>query len=370
MQKYLGIWFSFYEFEEMGDISTTALFTQKFKRVTDHCAALGLNTIITHVHPFSDALYQSELFPSSHLITGRQGAPLPYDPLRIMAELAHAYGLRLEAWLNPYRVTPNYREIQLAKSNPAYSWLFDGSHRVIPWDGGLYYNPASPDVRALIIQGVEEIVSRYSVDAVQIDDYFYPATSPEFDRASWQGVCKIEELASWRRENVDQMVSGVYQCIHKHGSGIPFGVSPQGNNSINYNGQYCDISKWMAECGYIDYIMPQLYWGRNPFPGTADINQNKDFDASLEAWQVLPRREDISLYIGLGAYRIGIGDGVKENMPFWNCGSALETLGKAALAKTDGLAMFRYGSLFKDSMISSSLIKKERCALSNLLNNH
>lgn len=350
MSEYRAVWISFLEYEKM-DMRDAAAFASAFDGMADNCAALGLHTLIVHVRPFSDALYRSRLFPTSHLLTGTQGADPEYDPLRVMLEAAHRRGLRLEAWINPYRILSAARPIALAPGNPASRWL--GTEHVLPWEGGLYYNPASEAVRALIADGVEELLSTYDVDGVQIDDYFYPSTDLSFDRVSWSRTVDAADVPGWRRGNVDRMVRALYARIKQVRPAATFGISPQGDQRINREEQYADVPRWMREAGHADYVMPQLYWG------------GPRFDASLAEWLSLPRRDGLSLPIGLGAYRVGVQDG--EDADSWQSGHVLADMVRMLRTRgADGFALFRYGSLFGPTS-HRALVDSERRALLSVL---
>lgn len=371
--EYRGMWVSFLEYEQM-DFSSAQAFEKDFDLLASNCKSLGLNTLIVHLRPFGDALYQSRLFPSSHLITGHQGDKMPFDPLAIMLGVCKNHGLGLEGWINPYRVMSPARKIDLHPKHIALKWMRadEGKalQRVIPWEGGIYFNPASQDVRSLIAKGVEEIVAAYPLKGIQFDDYFYPTTAPAFDQGSWQGQideANLQEgLASWRREQVSQMVQKVYQQIKATRPDGIFGISPQGDRAINLNQAYCDIDLWQREEGYLDYVMPQLYWGFHQM----DTPGAKDFSASLQEWKSLPRHQGVRLYAGLGAYHIGHGDGHPGNQDQWQGGEQLARMVKV-LRKEDfeGFALFRYHSLFPfdEKERNVSLTKKERKTLLTLL---
>lgn len=371
LQEYRGIWVSFLEYEQM-NFSCAQDFMQDFEALCINCKNLGLNTLIVHVRPFADALYQSRIFPASHLAADVQGAPLPFDPLQIILQIAKTHHLRVEGWVNPYRVLSPAREIAIDSNHIALKWIKEDTgksfQRVIPWEKGLYFNPASQDVQSLIADGVQELIENYNLDGIQFDDYFYPTTDAAFDRGSRQGKTEENDLASWRRIQVSQMVKKVYKRIKAVNEKIMFGISPQGDRTINQNQQYCDIDLWQREAGYLDYVMPQLYWGFHE----NDPHSQKHFTSSLKEWQNLPRHDNIALYAGLGAYHIGLGDGFSTEQGEWQSGTQLakmiEALRKEAF---QGFSLFRYHSLFPSSLqeniISPSLIQKERESLHKLL---
>ena len=183
-----AIWLSYLDLKPMllnSDDSSVGQeqFTKNIEQAFDNVKALGLNTVIAQVRPFSDALYESELFPWSYLAGGEEGIDPGFDPLEIMVEEAHERGLRLEAWLNPYRVRNSATNAELSAENPATAMLKTGD--AIQYNGAITYNPASKKAQQLIVDGVREIVENYEVDGIHFDDYFYPTTDVAFDAASY-----------------------------------------------------------------------------------------------------------------------------------------------------------------------------------------
>lgn len=234
----------------------------------------GANAIIFQVRPACDALYPSEIEPWSHFLTGVQGkAPSPYwDPLQWMIDECHKRGMELHAWINPYR----------AKSKTAYA-LAD-SHickqhpeRTFEYDGLQVLHPAMQENRDYICRIVEDILSRYDVDGLHIDDYFYPYPVPgkvipdeQQFRANPQGYADKND---WRRHQVDLLIEQLNETIHRAKPWVKFGVSPFGiyrnqkndprgsktNGLQNYDDLYADILLWIRK-GWVDYTVPQLYW--------------------------------------------------------------------------------------------------------------
>ena len=355
-----AMWISYKEWETM-DFSSEAAFTEQAAQLMANSAELGMNRVLVQVRPFADAIYPSELFPWSDLCTGTQGQDPGYDPLAILVEQAHSAGLAIEAWVNPYRVRLNasYPAGELAADNPAIAhpeWAKEVN-------GGIYLDPANPDVQAYIADGVQEILDNYAVDGIHFDDYFYPTTEESFDEAEYAASGTDLSLADWRRENVNSLVSLVYRTVKESSPTAVFGISPQGNPDNNYNGQYSDVGLWMSTPGYLDYVMPQIYWG---FGYTLKSGSDRfAFENIVAEWAAMPRADSVALCAGLGAYRIGDGDGgSNENSTSqWQTGcnlaSQVEGLRGAGLG---GYALYRYASLF-DNAAWSDLAAQECEAL-------
>ena len=360
-EEYRAMWISYLELKSFAGMDE-ATFRQSAAQMLQNCVDMGLNTVVVQVRPFGDALYNSQIFPQSHIVATEQGNPIGYDPLLIFIEEGHARNLKVEAWVNPYRIQlSSTQPATLSAQNPAVlhpEWTLQAN-------GGLYYDPALPEVRQLVVDGVKEIVSNYDVDGIHFDDYFYPTTDEAFDRDSYAKFANGMPLDEWRRNNVNLLIQQVYKTIKEIKPNVRFGISPQGNNGNNYNQQYSDVCLWLKEPGYVDYIMPQLYWGFDYL--TSSQRTDYQFAGLSKQWADYPRHESVQLYIGLGAWRIGDGDGGSNEQTEWSSGTNLakmvETLRQAGC---DGFALYRYDSLYSSAY--PELAAAERAALSNLLN--
>ncbi|MBD5206994.1 MAG: family 10 glycosylhydrolase [Bacteroidales bacterium] len=233
----------------------------------------GINAVVFQVRPTADAAYRSELEPWSSWLTGKRGkAPDPiWDPLEFAIEEAHKRGMELHAWLNPYRVTSNPSEV-LPPSHMANKY----PERFFRYDGKVLFDPAYQENRDFICKVVEDIVSRYDVDAIHIDDYFYPYPVPGKaipDDASYKKFGNGMNRGDWRRHNVDLLIEQLHSTIKETKPWVRFGISPFGiwrnkkndprgsdsNGLENYDSLYADILLW-AKNGWVDYLSPQLYW--------------------------------------------------------------------------------------------------------------
>lgn len=343
---YRAVWVSYLEWQRM-DFSSAEAFGAEAAAMLDNIAGLGANVVLAQVRPFGDALYPSALYPFSHLATGTQGADPGFDPLAILVEQAHARGLELEAWVNPYRLQAGGTPAALAETNLANTrpdW-------VKPAGGGLYLDPASPDVRRYIADGVAELCENYAIDGIHMDDYFYPTTDEAFDAADYAAYCEGTgaplPLDDWRRENVDALVEACRAVTRA--AGVRFGIAPQGQPALCYGAQYSDAAGWLAE-GLVDILMPQLYWGRDY---TADGDDSLALDTLAAEWLAMDRAPGVSLCFGLGAYRIGEGDGGDRTGPGteWLSGHALADQAEALAALgADGVGLYRYDSLFANDL--------------------
>lgn len=308
------------------------------------------------MRPFGDALYPSRYFPFSHLCTGTQGQDPGFDPLAVLLETAHAQGLTLEAWINPYRLQANGTPAELCAQSPALlhpNWV---KHTAT----GLYLDPASIKVQQYLADSIRELCTNYAIDGIHFDDYFYPTTAPDFDADSYAASGSTLSLADWRRQNVNDLMRACYAAAHAFN--VRFGVSPQGTLSGCRDGQYSDAALWLAEPGYCDYLIPQLYWGLNYRKNGSDALSLGRLAAE---WLSLPRTESVQLAFGLGAYRIGDGDEGDTSGPGteWCTGHALATQATTLRSLgASGAALYRYAFLFANTLYPT-LAEQEIAAL-------
>ena len=347
--EFRGVWMSYYEVSDLCKGKSEAQFRTKVSEYFTNIAQAGLTAVIAHVRPSSDAFYRSAIFPWSLYASGTQGKDPGYDPLAIMVEIAHANGLELHAWLNPYRVCTVKNFEILADSIPAKIWLTDADtqndRRVREAGGGYYYNPALPAVRELIIDGVREIVQNYAVDAIHFDDYFYPTTAKSFDDLEYQDYCAQTgvtalSLGDWRREQVNTLMRGVYAAVKAIDPQVKFGISPGGRVEYNRDTLYADCALWLSQAGYADYICPQIYFG---FEHPTEAVRFTQLSAQ---WSALSTNPAVQLYLGLASYKIGTEDRDSKEWIENNDILKRQVLLSRQDPVVDGIAFYSYTSLF------------------------
>ncbi|MBQ4568739.1 MAG: family 10 glycosylhydrolase [Ruminococcus sp.] len=293
-----GLWVSFITLDMTDSDMSFEAFRKKFDKIVNTAVNYKLNTLIVQVRPFCDALYKSEVFPYSHILTGTQDKNPGYDPLEYMCKTAHSHGLEIHAWINPYRVATSTTPKKLSNNNPYVNNPDIG----MELDSGIYLNPAKKASRKLVCDGIKEIINNYPVDGIQFDDYFYPSDIKDEDAAEYNTYKKAIgnkiplSVEEWRMQNVNILIAEAYsiiKCINKE---IDFGISPQGN--IENNKDLCaDIKSWSEIKGYVDYICPQMYYSTE--------NPSLRFEDNLLQWKEFEYHSDIKVYIGLGAYKAG-----------------------------------------------------------------
>lgn len=254
------------------------ILTEKLKQtLIDQLNSLqgaGINAIIFQVRPEADALYASQLEPWSRFLTGVQGqAPSPYwDPMQFMIDECHKRGMEFHAWINPYRVKTSL------KSELAANHLYNiHPEWFVTYNNQLYFDPALPESRRHICMVVADIVSRYDVDAIHMDDYFYPYPAKGVDFPDDASFARygggFTNRADWRRSNVNILIQKIHETIRGLKPWVKFGISPFGiyrnekndplgsktNGLQNYDDLYADVLLW-ARNGWVDYNIPQIYW--------------------------------------------------------------------------------------------------------------
>jgi len=271
-----------------------------------------LNTVVFQIRPAADAFYASDLEPWSHWLTGTQGkAPDPwYDPLMFAISECRKRGLDVHVWLNPYRAIRDTAFHQtspdhVTKTHPEWFLIYGTTE---------YFDPCLPQTREHVARVVSDIVRRYDIDAVHMDDYFYPyriagMNFPDDESFSaYRGEYTDNQRDDWRRNNVDLIIKQLHDIIKSIKPYVEFGISPFGvwrnkdkdpagsdtrAGQTNYDDLFADILKWQKE-GWIDYVTPQLYW-QIGMPAA-------DYAILADWWN--QNTYGCSLYIGQAFYRI------------------------------------------------------------------
>jgi uncharacterized lipoprotein YddW (UPF0748 family) len=294
----------------------------EFIRQLDMHKANGMNAVVVQVRPATDAFYPSPFEPWSQWLTGKQGKPPSpyYDPLQFTIEEAHKRGFEYHAWCNPYRATfligkSSIAPAHITKLHP--EWF-------LSYGGTLYFDPGNKDGQKWVVDVIQDMVKRYDIDAIHMDDYFYPyrIAGKEFpDTASYRKYGNGMNKEDWRRSNTDSIIRQLSVMIKKEKPWVKFGISPFGvwrNKSrdpegsdtqagqTNYDDLYADILLWTKN-GWIDYVTPQLYW---------EIGfQRADYVTLLDWWS--KHAYGRHMYIGMGIYR------AYEKNPAWKQKSQL-----------------------------------------------
>jgi len=323
---------------------------EEFRKLLDHHKFYGMNAVIVQIRPSADAFYRSSYEPWSEWLSGTRGAsPAPeYDPLTFMVEAAHERGLEFHAWLNPYRAIfdakkfydlpgnmpldslkikirelsgknageigpEDQKNILLSLGLDSASIINKHPDWFLEYGNKIYFDPGVPAARNHIADVVREIVANYDIDAIHMDDYFYPykiagIAFPDNDSFAKYGSTYSAELKDyWRRDNVNAIVEMLNKTIKETKPWVKFGISPFGiwrnksadpagsetNGQANYDDLYADVLKWQHE-KWIDYVIPQIYWHRG--------FEIADYNVLVKWWN--DNAYGVHLYIGHGLYRV------------------------------------------------------------------
>lgn len=295
-----GVWFSYLELKSAPK-NTREEFEAYLDERFEALRKLSVNCIFVQVRPFADAIYESELFPSSVCVVKNQGDELPFDFLKVIVEKAKSFSFFVHAWINPYRILPKDESPKkLCERSPGKTFSVPD---VVSLEEGLFFSPASLEAQRTVILGVREILQNYDVDGIHIDDYFYPTADEKIDKTQFEEY-KSEggtlSLSDWRRENVNALVRGIYREVKQSSKKRIFSISPGGNIEKNRDVYFADVEKWGSEEGFCDVLIPQIYFGFE--------NENLPFEACAEQWRKIVTSKDVTLCAGLALYKVGKDD--------------------------------------------------------------
>ncbi|MBM3413042.1 MAG: hypothetical protein FJY19_06660 [Bacteroidetes bacterium] len=320
--EFRGVWIASVANIDWPKSGTTDPAAQRadFIRILDQHQRNRMNAMIVQIRPAADAFYPSSFEPWSEWLTGQQGkAPVPYwDPLAFMIEETHKRGMEFHAWLNPYRAVQTIGKSSIANNHITRKkpeWF-------LVYGDKKYFDPGNKEAQLFVVNVVRDIVSRYPVDAIHMDDYFYPyrIVGKEFpDASSYAKSGTGLNKEDWRRSNVDSIIVAISKAIKKINPLVRFGISPfsvwrnndkdpRGSDSragqTNYDDLYADILLWL-EKGWIDYVTPQLY---------LEIGHDKiAYEKLLDWWS--KNKYGKHVYIGHGIYRTDEKNAVKWKNP-------------------------------------------------------
>jgi uncharacterized lipoprotein YddW (UPF0748 family) len=318
------------------------------------------NAVVLQIRPTADAFWPSTVEPWSKYLTGVQGGDPGWDPLAFAVAEAHKRNLELHGWFNPYRLSMDTNLGGLVPTHPARQhpeW-------VVTYGGKLYYNPGIPAARRLVEDAIMDAVSRYDLDAVHFDDYFYPypvAGQTFDDAAAYAEHGGGLSLPDWRRHNIDLLITELGQRIKQAKPQVKFGISPfavwrnAGTDPAGsattagvqtYDDLYADTRGWVRK-GWIDYIVPQVYWAQ----GFAPAN----YDVLVPWWADQVRGTPVHLYIGQATYKVG----TSTQSPDWS----------DPLELSDHLARNRtIPAVLGDIYFSAKDVRADRLGATSLLN--
>lgn len=316
-EEFRGAWVSTAYNIDWQSSSGTSTDSQKqhYINLLNDMKYMNFNAVMFQVRPMGDAFYPSNYAPWSKYITGTLGKDPGYDPLQFALEEAKKRNLEFHAWFNPFRISsdPNFNKDEYMSKLPASSPLKAHPEWIVKAGNYSCLNPGIPEARQYIIDTILEVVKNYDIDAVHLDDYFYPGTTfPDENEYATYGS-GFTNIGDWRRDNINKFVSALNTQIKAEKSYVKFGISPSGiwrnkttdpsgsntNGKSHYDSSYADTVKWINE-SWIDYIIPQIYW----YMGQS----GSDYTILTDWWSNVVKGKRVQLYLGQAAYKIGTQD--------------------------------------------------------------
>ena len=310
----------------------------------------NFNMIILQVRSFSDAIYKSNYFPFNKQVLNNSGDIPDYDILNYFIDKSHKKNIEIHAWINPYRISNDNDISKLDNNTYAYKWLNTNNVKIT--DKGIFYNPASDDVKKLIINGVEEIVKKYDIDGIHFDDYFYPTDDIDIDNYNEYIKEKNISIEKYHLQMVNDLVSEVHKITKENK--ILFGISPEGNINNNYTKNYADVKKWASSNEIVDYLMPQIYYGFN--------NEAQPFYEVVNTWNNLVEESNVKIIPALALYKSGEKDMYAksgENEWIENDNILMrQILISRNISSYLGFSIFRYDSMFSEDITNQTVLNE------------
>lgn len=296
-----AIWLSQFDLQSIYTSGSTqrpeADFRNRMVKVLDNVAGDGYNTVVLQLRPYADSMYPSEVYPPSKYSMGSYAGEFKYDPIAIVMELCAERGLSVHGWINPMRGMTEDEIKQVDDKYLIKQWYNDKSKKgdyIVFVNKNWYLNIAHPEVRKLICDGAAEILAKYEMDGIHMDDYFYPTTDASFDGKAYNAYKKDGgklSLAEWRKDCLNSLVAELYATVKTHDLRALFGISPAGNINTVRDSHYADVDTWCGNPGYIDYICPQVYFGFE--------HASWAFDKTCKIWQDIIKTDYVSLIVGM-----------------------------------------------------------------------
>lgn len=360
-----GIWISCYDHIDASNKSRYEykLETDKmFKNIKEY----GFNTAFVHLRAFSDAFYKSDIYPYSSFIAGNEGNDIPFDPFEVILESASEHQISVHGWINPFRISSQNDVSLISNKNPAKAVIESGNKNgeICVLSNGIYYNPSLTDNHKMIIDGVREIISKYDIDGIHIDDYFYPSTDETIDKKQYDNYLSDGgrlSLSEWRKTNVNSFVSALYLAVKAEKNELIVSISPSAKFDENKNNLYADVELWLSQKGYADLIIPQIYFGFE--------HETLGFEKLLNQWGELKRNNTVSLACGIAAYKCGsVDDYAGTGKNEWQKNTDILSKQLISIKKNSnycGFVVFSYNDLIRENCKNEFILFNETVKMRN-----
>lgn len=352
--EFRGVWLAIYELSPKSKTSTENEYKEKIDLMMKNLNSIGTTDAFVQVRANCDSIYPSQYFkPYSSF---EKDGKIIFDALKIIVASAHEHGIKVHAWINPYRISSTDG---VSDTDPIYGFVEKSD--IYTNGKKAHLKPCSEKAKKLVLDGIREILA-YDVDGVHIDDYFYPDNDTKIDESEYSAYLSAGgslSLPDWRRANVSSLVSSIYSLVKSTNTNKIFSISPAGDIDKNKDTLYADVELWCSTYGYTDMIIPQIYYGFE--------NEKQPFKKCLDRWKNSVKSDSVKLVIGLAVYKAGETDeyaGKGENE--WKNSSDIIKRQVEYLRKNDcdGYALFSYHHVFSDS----ESIKAEINNLKSVLN--
>lgn len=344
-----AVWISYIDYTQILWGKSQTEFEQSVDEMIDNCLTYRINTIYLHASAFTDAYYDSKIYPTQYV--GKTiGDALTFDPLKIFIEKAHKKEISVEAWINPFRSLDKEKMSTVPDKYLIKQWVNEGSRQVVYYKDRYYLNPAYQEVHDLILDVVSEIAENYDIDGLHLDDYFYPDHVDEsFDFVDYQKTKQDVSLEDWRRNNVNELIKAIDKKLDRIDDKIRFGISPAGNLEYSRDSIFGDVEKWVSE-EWVDYIAPQIYFGYT--------NQSRPFRETLSQWSEVVEGTNVDLIVGLGAYKINQKNGNSDDREWIEDDDLLKKQISESKEKKNyrGYALYSYYSMFSANEEDTSAV--------------
>ncbi len=300
--KFIFAWLSYLELRVTKERNNTESYKAYITDLFSDMKEVSVTDVFLHVKPFEEVFYSSDLFAVSPLVKSQNGES--FDVLSVVTDIAKAFDINVHAWINPYRISAAGDISSLPGSSIAKRWYSEeSSNDIFLLESGIYLNPASMKAQKLILDTVRELLTKYDIKGIHIDDYFYPEGCKDSDSAEYTlyketgGSLSLEDF---RREQVNALIKAMYSLIKTFGEDKIFSISPCGDINKAYNELFCDVYSWCSKEGFCDIIIPQIYFGFQ--------NETLPFESCLDSWCEITDRSKTKLAVGLALYKAGQAD--------------------------------------------------------------
>ncbi len=300
--KFIFAWLSYLELRVTKETDNIESYKAYITDLFTNMKEISVTDVFLHVKPFEEVFYSSDLFAVSSMVKGENGES--FDVLSIVTDIAKAFDINVHAWINPYRISSVGDIFSLHDSSVAKRWYNEENNNdIFVLENGIYLNPASIKAQRLILDTVRELLTKYDIKGIHIDDYFYPENCKDFDIAEYT-IYKESggslSLENFRREQVNTLIKAMYSLIKGFGEEKIFSISPCGDINKAYNELFCDVYSWCSKEGFCDIIIPQIYFGFE--------NDSLPFESCLNSWCEITDQSKTKLAIGLSLYKVGQAD--------------------------------------------------------------